>query len=304
MKRSNKLPSIGPSEPKLPTRAKKKRETKVSVNDLLLKAISNTSSVVSTFVPEEKINRTDSFPSSRVLRRESFESTVGSIGDLSISSRSTTNSMFGNLSQRAFQIDSTLPNGEQFRCERTIHEMISAIETCARSRRPAPAYVARLEQLGPELLSWDGVTDRKGARGKLSINIIGCQQPVELVLAMADRRCRKMKKMVEMKEKVCEDQRKQIDAVIEAKHTRAEIHANNLIRQQVQVQWLKVLVMCLAIFRLRPLYVMKVATHRVQNRKLSAKELVYRTVLSWYRYFTYKRYNITFLKSIAKYRMR
>lgn len=75
---------------------------------------------------------------------------------------------------------------------------------------------------------------------KPSINIIGCLQSTELILAQADQRMRHQQETMELRQRKCEEKVRQIDEAIQLKYTRAERYAAILEMKQRQATWLKI----------------------------------------------------------------
>jgi hypothetical protein len=73
------------------------------------------------------------------------------------------------------------------------------------------------------------------------VNIIGCLQSTELILAQADMRSRQRQEKLEAKQKICEEKVRQIDEAIQLKYTRAERYAALMQLKQKQATWFKII---------------------------------------------------------------
>lgn len=83
------------------------------------------------------------------------------------------------------------------------------------------------------------------------INIIGCHQPIELLLAKADERVRKQKKSMGRRQNSAKQHRDHLQQVLAKKYTRAERFGNQLKTFELQKGWLKMVVHAKFLARLK-----------------------------------------------------
>ena len=94
---------------------------------------------------------------------------------------------------------------------------------------------------GGENLDGSSVEGPGSLTKKPRVDIIGMYQSIPLILARAEERCRKREKVMEMRNHISEEKRKQIMKIIHHKMTRPERYAEALRIQQLQVAWLKII---------------------------------------------------------------
>ena len=140
----------------------------------------------------------------------------------------------------------------------TAREMVQQIEDSVRRGKPRPMFVPKLSELPQSKVTWNGelhhIGGKRPPKGMLGItdtwherqrvvNIMGCHQPLELLLAKADERARKQKKNMRKRESVAASAKKHLDAVLKQKYTRAERYANLMRFQQLQMGWMRIIPM-------------------------------------------------------------
>lgn len=116
-------------------------------------------------------------------------------GESQLSYRSQGLSTYRSL--RTFRsIDSIESQEETIQTNRTLRSLLQEIETRAENDEMPPEFVTSLSTLPPQLLQWDA-KKLPPVTGRKKINIIGCHQPIELILSLADDRLRKQKKALD-----------------------------------------------------------------------------------------------------------
>lgn len=237
---------------------------KSSVGTLLHHALSQPSDdslQPTALVSEERLRDRMSV---KLKRRDSKDSLV-SFGNFTL----TTSQSMGTFSSRKSYFSSE--QGEISK-ERTMREMIADIATRAKQNLPPPPYVPNIDDLTEKSFSWDG--KRPITPLKHSVNIIGCHHPVELILARADKRSRKLQNTLKMRAQNCEDEKNRVDALIKEKFSRAEKHAEMVELKQKQILWMKILFLTNFIDRLQPLFKSQLGTQDKQFRGPGSAEKI------------------------------
>eukprot|EP01041_Mallomonas_annulata_P008019 gene8019-16434_t len=126
-----------------------------------------------------------------------------------------------------------------------LHGMILAISKHVQNDLPPPEFVPRFDEMAN---IWS--TSKKQKKDPLPpvhenirsmINVIGCNQTIDIILAKADERARKQKQALKLKENACQEKIDHITQVIELKQTRAQKYTKELNKQQIQFTWLKLI---------------------------------------------------------------
>ena len=127
--------------------------------------------------------------------------------------------------------------------DHTLRDKIKEVERKIRShknRKQLPTI-----NVSPSLCSWDHQVAKKYRnRSRPPVNIIGCHQPSDLIIARADERVRKQLTAKEMREKHSSELSQYIDHLIQMKLTRGERYAKQLEEQTRQSMWLKIVYAC------------------------------------------------------------
>lgn len=275
-------------------RKKRRKSTKTPVEDLFMKASQNTKATV--LVSSNRLT------SSKV--RDEWAAGGGGFGgsddndDHSEShSMESMPSMYSLRSMGSINSMSSLASASS---RMSTAAMINEMKRRVQSKLPRPDYVARLEELQGEQLSWDKKMPRKGFdRKNPPVNIIPCHIPLETILAKADRRMRKQQKTVKMKQVKCEEWVKKIDEGLQFKFTRAERYQAIFERQQKRVFWLKVLFMNLYISQLRERYIARYEATKQMQRIVKTELLVKRAMMKWFSKHAFKK-SLTFLRHMKK----
>ena len=146
----------------------------------------------------------------------------------------------------------------------TQRERVQEIKYRAEKHLNPPSFVTPFEELPPTVLSWDHKLSKRS--WKQQINIIGCLQPVELVLAQADQRLRHQQETMDTRQKICEEKVKQIDDAIQLKFTRAERYKAALEAKQRQITWLKIIKLSIYLNKLN-----EETKHHIQSGKFFSR---------------------------------
>ena len=266
---------------------KKNKKRKDSVNTLLLKTLQLSS--------EQQVAVTTTIPETRLLRSQSDklnESTE--IGDETTRGRSA---------RRA--------NTER-NAERSIRDMIVEIETRAKSGQISPRYAKDIYTLPNEYINWQ--KGRKSPRRSLSppresthgsnisrpvVNIIGCQQSTELILARADDRIRRQLTALEMRDLVCQEQRNRILKLIADQETKAERIVLHLKRQQQQAGMIKIVTILLYLAQLKPMVMDEYAKLQEEKAITNAAGKIAHNFVSWHQRKHAQRYLGIFRKVLG-----
>lgn len=133
---------------------------------------------------------------------------------------------------------------------RTQREMVHEIKQRAERNLGPPSFVTPIEDLLPRQISWNQKVPQNSNPYKPQVNIIGCQQSMELILAQADLRSRHRQETLEVRQKLCDEKVRAIDEAIQIKYTRAERYAEILEFKQRQIKWIKIIKLCVYLSRL------------------------------------------------------
>lgn len=152
-------------------------------------------------------------------------------------------------------------------------------------------------------------SNRNHTSSDVNVNVLGCLKSVELVLAQAELRSRKMKETMDSKEKFCIEQRQNLEYSLQLKATRSERHAIAMARTQRQVDWLRILVLCCCLRRMHPFSLVKKAGTHVHTKlthleiRNHASEIIYRAVKRWWERVIYVKYRKGFASQLKKYKL-
>jgi hypothetical protein len=108
--------------------------------------------------------------------------------------------------------------------------------------------------LSPDICSWNKrVAKKYKDRSRLPVNIIGCHQSAELIVARADERIRRQVTAREVKEKHMEEVVHYIDHLIQLKLSRGERYAALMELQQRQTKWTTIVNCIRYALKIRPI---------------------------------------------------
>ena len=124
---------------------------------------------------------------------------------------------------------------------RTVRELVLDIETRAKAHRKRPAYLPSVDSLSANMMSWKGNSLDTVGTTNSTVDIIPCQQPLELILVMADERARKNVALKELKERKIEEEAERIDKIIHDKFHKAEKYQAIALKRQLQLNWLRLI---------------------------------------------------------------
>jgi hypothetical protein len=245
-------------------------------------------------VPLYKLNRIDRPPRPPSPEGWASASTLGSLdGDQSVGGYSV-GSYDSGLSFSSFNSKSVGNNN--------LRDRIKEIEKKIRkhtNRDELPSI-----HVSPSSCSWDHrVAKKYRKRSRPPVNIIGCHQPSDLIIARADERVRKQVTAKEMREKHMSELSAYIDHLIQMKLTRGERYAEQLEHQRKQTMLLKIVYVCNYIKQVSP---MIEAFKRNKDRSANingAARYLQRGMSMWYEERVNTRYT-NFEKVISKYKWR
>ena len=191
-----------------------------------------------------------------------------------------------------------------------------------------PAYVSRLQDLSSRLLSWDckrsstvlifNDRPRSTPYGILSadesemtdsleksnsqtifyskVNIIGCLQPIDLILAKADERLRKQNQLFEQRKAANEDKNKELAQRINA----GSLYNANLLMEQLQFAWIKIIFTVQYVKTLRQSYM----SIREQLQKIKIAQdssiKIQNLLKRWFFRHQFKKYRLRFYKILGR----
>eukprot|EP01035_Chromulina_nebulosa_P024126 gene24126-31349_t len=207
-------------------------------------------------------------------------------------------------------------------------EMIEEISRRIKMHKSRPAYVSRLQDLSSRLLSWDCkrsstvliLNDRPRSTpyGILSadesemtdcleksnsqtifyskVNIIGCLQPIDLILAKADERLRKQNQLFEQRKAANEDKSKELAQRINA----GSLYNANLLMEQLQFAWIKIIFTVQYVKTLRQSYMsIREQLHKIkiaQDSSIKIQNLLKR----WFFRHQFRKYRLRFYKILGR----
>lgn len=228
-------------------------------------------------------------------RGSKSDSSRASMGGISLTSRASV----GSLSQRSYSIDMFGPNGELIQCERTMREMMYDIQSRTKLDLPPPVYVPSLDGLSAESFAWNSKVRRARSDSALPrVNFIGCHLPVELILAKADARSRKIKVTAEQKEKVCDEWREHVDALLLAKATRAEKYNAMMEFKQKQLTWIRIIKFAVYLKRVRHVFDLAMGVHLRERITDNFARMIQRYCKRWMFKRIVQKFQEQFLKKI------
>jgi hypothetical protein len=267
---------------------------KESVVDLLVRTQTDT-----VLVPLFRMQRLERpLSPSRAVSPNSRWATNSSVGRDSFDEKSLSTysirSYDSGLSYSSFSIKSSV--------DYTLRDRIKEVEEKVRShsnREELPAVL-----VPPSLCSWDNrVAKKYQNRPKPPINIIGCHQPSDLIVARADDRIRKQVNAKEMREKHMSELSRYIDHLIQMKLTRGERYALQLEEQKRQSVLLKIVFICNYIKAMTPM-IEAVKKHKERDSSTDkAARFLQRGMSVWYEDRVSSRYT-TFEAVMSKYKWR
>mmetsp|Transcript_3614 Transcript_3614/g.5605 ORF Transcript_3614/g.5605 Transcript_3614/m.5605 type:complete len:474 (-) Transcript_3614:526-1947(-) len=156
-----------------------------------------------------------------------------------------------------------------------------------------------LVPLPAELCSWNKrISKRYRDRARPPVNIIGCHQPADLIVARADERIRKQLQAKELKEKHMEEVVKYIDHLIHMKLTRGERYAAMLQEQQRQMSWMRLVVIMKYVSVVMPMIKSVHTEHRRLSTQDKAAAKLQTNLTSWYERRILRRY-VSFVNQIT-----
>jgi hypothetical protein len=186
---------------------------------------------------------------------------------------------------------------------RSIRDMISEIETRARNGLSSPRHICQdFNTLPTECLDWHkkrksprrSVSPKNrleqgsvfGGEGSLTgrplINIIGCQQSQELILARADDRIRRQLQAVELRDEACLEQRNRILKLIADQETKAERIVLHMKRQQAQSGWLKIVAIVAFMSQIKPMVLNEMDKMGEEKKLVTAAGRITHNFVSWH----------------------
>lgn len=159
-------------------------------------------------------------------------------------------------------------------------------------------------QVPPSICSWDHrVAKKYKSRDRPPVNIIGCHQPSELIIARADERVRKQMTAKDMREKHTSELSEYIDHLIQMKLTRGERYAQQLEKQKRQIMLLKIMYACIYMERVSPVISTFKKTIDLRASENGAARFLQRGLSNWYEDKVNQRYS-NFEKVISKFKWR
>jgi hypothetical protein len=185
---------------------------------------------------------------------------------------------------------------------RSNREMISEIEARARNGLSSPRHICQdINTLPTEFLDWH--RGRKSPRRSRSrspsptrpgscpggaltsrpvVNIIGCQQSQELILARADDRIRKQLQATELREDACTEQRNRILKLIADQETKIERAAFHIKRQREQTGWLKIITIVGFMSQIKPMVLEEMQKLKAESVVSTAGVKIAHSFVSWH----------------------
>lgn len=183
---------------------------------------------------------------------------------------------------------------------RTAREMINDIRLHSERNQPPPEYVRRMDELSPQLLTWNSKLPALYNKKSPPINILGCHQPIELILAKADKRFRRRKRIMASKRVKMEQKIKQIDQGIKEKFSRAERYATIFENKQRQMAWLKLIPMLMYMKELGDEFSKKNLLQQRSAQFLHKALIVKKCICNWFYKKKVDKYELRFRRALKK----
>ena len=158
--------------------------------------------------------------------------------------------------------------------------MINVIKQNANNNLPPPEFVPKFERL------------HKPTEG------LGCNQSLDKILAMADKRARKQKMALEIKKRVCEEKSNYLRHLIDSKQTRGQRFTNHIDLNHLQRKYLTLIKSILFIKGVLPVYKFMLK-HQPQKKSGLVSVNIGRKVRMWYLRCRSRKY-INFFNKIQK----
>eukprot|EP01038_Epipyxis_sp_PR26KG_P010297 gene10297-13843_t len=178
----------------------------------------------------------------------------------------------------------------------TTREMIEDISNRVKNSQNPPDYVMPLNELPSSYIAWDSqisshINNSNGI-AKPTINIIGCLQPLDLVLAKADERARKQTTYSRRSFVNQEIRIKEIEDAIEYKHNKSERIAEAVARNHRQRLWLPILQVLHFLRVIRPQAELAIRMHRMVQSNYKLLLRIHYSVLNWYNRHIFIKYRL------------
>lgn len=164
----------------------------------------------------------------------------------------------------------------------TSHELVAQIKSRVSRNLPPPEFVSNMSSMDPAMLSWNHRLPPVRDPENPPVNIVPCMVPLEVILAKADRRLRKIAKASKARKKQNDERVRNLEISLELKRTRAERYAAKLALQQLQCQWLRTLTIATYIRQLKPRLDAKLKVQRNWLFTIRAARIVQRVFFKWY----------------------
>mmetsp|Transcript_4991 Transcript_4991/g.6890 ORF Transcript_4991/g.6890 Transcript_4991/m.6890 type:complete len:569 (+) Transcript_4991:23-1729(+) len=275
---------------------------KIAVGDLL----SATQDILKVDPLEKKSSSTLFLYGAKIDHKSPNNSDSEDFDDISLNSSSRSqywNGRYAKASSDTYSLHSSESANTLNSRFLTPKEMVKDISLRVERHQAPPDYVLRIDELSPQLLSWNNKLSERlqNRRSGLSlpINIIGCHQPVELLLAKANCRQRHERKVRQLKEIKMEEKVKEIGDSIKNKFSRAERYAAILEEKQRQVSWLKLMKVLLYVQKAGSLIRHRMDIHDKFKAVTSYAFMIRNVCLKWYYKTMYLKYKLGFLRSLG-----
>jgi len=183
--------------------------------------------------------------------------------------------------------------------------MLLEIKKHATRNLPPPEFVPNIEEVSYNISAWKKASksekDRKGRPTKF---VIGCQQPVDVILAMADERARKQQQVLELKQKACDEKNRYLNLLLASKQTRGQKFSSQIDIQSQQQFWLKTFHIIKFLKRLKPIF--KFMSKTGNSRSIlsgNLGEIIVRRMKLWHATSKSKKF-LSFLSKIVNFQWR
>ena len=190
-----------------------------------------------------------------------------------------------------------------------LRDMLEVIKRNAQKSLPPPEFVQKIDEIPLNVSIWPSANQRMGSEHRpRKLQVMGCQQSIDIILALADDRARKQKHAMEIKQKICDDKVKYISQLIEAKRSRGQRLAQRIEDEQCQRQLLRMLCLVRFVQSVRPVYLFLCKRNRIEQQQSlllrgagGLSESVLRRVRQWQSRARTRKY-VHFLSRMAKHK--
>mmetsp|Transcript_36592 Transcript_36592/g.37261 ORF Transcript_36592/g.37261 Transcript_36592/m.37261 type:complete len:549 (-) Transcript_36592:157-1803(-) len=237
------------------------------------------------------------------LRRESNKIIRSNSEDEDSTLSFNCSSLYGLSSNRSLSIKSQTDSDEENSLfSRSVEQgrlksLLLEVKKRAVKDLPPPEFVSKFEEL-PDVRRRRSRKKRERERERLEV--MGCNQSIDTILAKADRLIRRQQQVVREREKVCIERAKHISNLIESKGQR---FSTSLQKQTSQFFLLKAISLSLFLRGVKPLFEFLVKRHSRRSDQSLASQSVVQRIRNWHHRAHSRKYILLYV-TIAPHKIR